>query len=70
MFVDENGLLKRPVLAVNYKASAIYANATAARLKGTTYDDLDVDPPWSPDSLRIAGFVIVGTALLWLGELE
>lgn len=68
MFVDEEGRLHR--LPRNEKATRVYYNNTIARmgLAQYMYDDLSVDPV--PGFVEDPGFDIVGTAVLWEGDME
>ena len=81
MFVDENGLSK--ALKFNLRATRIYWNATLKRNKRTDllYNDLSVPCGIGRDDLLamkdsksplaiLNHSVIVGTALLWEGEME
>jgi len=70
MFVDEEGLMHG--LKRNDRATRIYYNATVCRQqKGTNfvYSDLSVDPRQQTVD-ETPGFMIVGPALLWEGDME
>jgi hypothetical protein len=69
MFVDENGK-RRTVPILNWKASAVFANATMVSngLGAAVYNDLLEDPVMHPAMLISNGLVIVGDAVLWEGE--
>jgi hypothetical protein len=68
MFVDEHGRRKR--LRRNEKATRVYYNAVFKRERvPLIYNDLSY-PVVPLPLLEINGFDIVGTAVLWEGEME
>lgn len=76
MFVDENGLAK--ALHMNPKGTRVYWNNTFRRetnMPELQYNDL-TKTPFPPPPLkiinkwRLEGFLIVGPAALWEGEME
>jgi hypothetical protein len=69
MFVDEEGRMHN--LLINKKATAIYYNYTLQRHRFHTYNDLSKDPdPAELLAVMEPGFDIVGTAILWEGDME
>jgi hypothetical protein len=70
MFVDEMGRYK-PVRR-NNRATRIYYNMTLKRehRDELLYDDIAQDPKSLPIGIEQPGFLIVGVALLWEGDME
>jgi hypothetical protein len=68
MFVDEDGRMhKKPR---NEKATRIYYNFTFQRFRYSQYNDLTQHPNPADRFFEEPGFDIVGTAILWEGDME